>query len=270
MCLIAFAYNAHPVYRWVVAANRDEWYARPTAPLSAWGDAPHILAGRDLKGMGTWMGVSLAGRFAALTNYREPTSGTNALAPSRGELVRDFLLSTQSSHAFTSQLAVRSDQFASFNLLTDDGTELAWCGHRRGNDLIQAVLEPGHYGLSNGELDAPWPKVMRAKSALASALDEHGSNPDRLVESLLTMLADPTPAPEAALPMTGVPLAWERALSPVFIDAQQTPLAAPYGTRASTALLLTHDGFGRMVEVTHQPHAARADHAFRLRAFCGA
>jgi uncharacterized protein with NRDE domain len=270
VCLIAFAYAAHPRYRLVVAANRDEWTARPAAPLHEWQDAPGIIAGRDTQAGGTWMGVSRAGRFAALTNFREPR-GASALArparPSRGALATDFLQSHDAVNRHLANLAGEADRYEGFNLLLDDGAALAWCSNRPGG-WAERVLTPGQYGLSNGTLDAPWPKVERAKAGLARALDEHGDNPDALVEALLETLADSTRAPDDALPATGVPLEWERVLSPVYIRAETTPLAADYGTRASTALLLTHDGFGRIVEVSHAPARGRVEMAFRLQAFC--
>ena len=92
MCLILMAYRVHSDYELLVAANRDEFYDRPTAPLAFWDDHPALLAGRDLQEGGAWMGLSGAGRFAALTNYRDPSTQRSD-ARSRGLLVSGFLTS---------------------------------------------------------------------------------------------------------------------------------------------------------------------------------
>ncbi|MCU0806764.1 MAG: NRDE family protein [Candidatus Contendobacter sp.] len=237
MCLILVAYRAHPDYELLVAANRDEFHDRPTAPLAFWEDSPHVLAGRDLKEGGTWMGITRAGCFAALTNYRDPRS-VQPNAPSRGHLVSDYLQGDEPALGYLDRLTPRAAAYNGFNLLLGDETGLYYYSNRAAG--VQA-LPPGLYGLSNHLLDTPWPKLERGRSALQQALD-HGSEPTP--DALLRLLADRTPAPDAELPDTGVPLEWERWLSPIFI-------AAPgYGTRSSTALVADSGGCARMVEMT--------------------
>jgi uncharacterized protein with NRDE domain len=237
MCLILIAYRTHPRYDLLVAANRDEFHDRPTAPLAFWDDSPQVLAGRDLKEGGTWLGITRAGRFAALTNYRDP-SRVLPNAPSRGRLVSDYLQGAESAHHYLDRLMARADGYNGFNLLLGDAEGLYYCSNRAGG--VRA-LPPGLYGLSNHLLDTPWPKLERGRRALGRLLD-HGSDPTP--EALLDMLADRTPAPDAELPHTGVPLEWERWLSPIFIDAPG------YGTRSSTVLLADGGGRARMVETT--------------------
>ena len=237
MCLILLAHRAHPLYRLVVAANRDEFYARPTAPAAFWTDAPHVLAGRDLQGGGTWMGVTRAGRFAAVTNYRE-VAPPPPDAPSRGELPGGFLRGDQAPEAYLRSLEVRAGAYAGFNLLVGDGEALGYLSNRGG---VARMLAPGVYGVSNALLDTPWPKVERGKAGLREVLAEGGEiDPD----ALLRLLAESEPAPDALLPDTGVGRERERVLSSLFI-------ASPgYGTRASTVLLVRHDGRARFVERT--------------------
>ena len=237
MCLILLAWRAHPRYPLVVAANRDEFFARPTAAADFWPDAPQVLAGRDLQGGGTWLGVTRSGRFAALTNYRDPAL-VKAEAPSRGELVSGFLCGREAPDDFRRRIESVAAAYNGFNLLFGTGRSLHYfsnCGDGGGE------LGSGIYGLSNHLLDTPWPKLERGRSALQQALD-HGSEPTP--DALLRLLADRTPAPDAELPDTGVPLEWERWLSPIFI-------AAPgYGTRSSTALVADSGGCAHMVEMT--------------------
>ena len=237
MCLILLAYRVHPDYELVVAANRDEFYDRPTAPLAFWDDHPALLAGRDLQEGGAWMGLSSAGRFAALTNYREPDR-VRPDAPSRGHLVRDYLCGAPSALVYLDRLRTHSADYNGFNLLLGDETGLYYASNRAAGSQR---LTPGVYGLSNHLLDTPWPKVERGRRALRQVLEQPAEG---IVESLLELLTDRTPAPDAELPRTGVPLEWERWLSPMFI-------AAPgYGTRSSTVLMISATGRARMVEMT--------------------
>ena len=237
MCLIIIAYRAHPTYELLVAANRDEFHDRPTAPLAFWGDSPQVLAGRDLKEGGAWMGITCAGRFAALTNYRDP--GHVLLnAPSRGHLVSDYLQGVESARDYLDRLTSCAAAYNGFNLLLGDETGLYYYSNRAGE--VRA-LTPGLYGLSNHLLDTPWPKLERGRRTLRQVLDHEF---DPTPEAFLHLLADRTPAPDAELPNTGVPLEWERWLSPVFIDAPG------YGTRSSTVLMVDNGGRARMVERT--------------------
>jgi len=229
MCLILLAWRAHPRCPLIVAANRDERYARPAAPAAWWDDAPEVFAGRDLEGGGTWMGVSRAGRFAAITNYRDPGRHRPG-APSRGALVADFLRGEgASAAAYAAGVGARGARFNGFCLLVADAAELWYVSNREAGPRL---LAGGVYGLSNHLLDTPWPKVERGKHALAREADRARPSAERLFE----VLADRAEAPAERLPDTGVGRARERALSPLFI---RTP---EYGTRCSTVLVIDREG----------------------------
>jgi uncharacterized protein with NRDE domain len=226
MCLILVAWRAHPDYPLILAANRDEFYARPTQPAHWWRE-PQILAGRDLQAGGSWLGVGIDGRFAALTNYRDPTRVLSA-APSRGALVPETLASSVPLEQWLTHLQTTAAHYNGFNLLFSDGEHLAVFESvaQRGR-----VLGPGVYGLSNHLLDTPWPKVSHAKSALAVALTQL---PDE--SALLELLRDQRQADDAQLPRTGIDLQWERELSSAFVRA------GDYGTRCSTIVLMSATG----------------------------
>jgi len=227
MCLIVVAWQAHPDYPLVVAANRDEFLARPAVPAHWWCDAPRLLAGRDLEAGGTWLGVTRDGRFAALTNYRDPSQRRPG-APSRGALVREALAGTDDAIATLQAIAHVSGDYAGFNLLVGDGTRLAI--HESTTGAVRE-LEPGVYGLSNHLLDTPWPKVRRARERFTAALAQLPGD-----DALLALLRDDSPAPDHHLPATGVSPEWERWLSSAFIRAPG------YGTRCSTVLSVRRDG----------------------------
>ena len=231
MCLIAFAWNAHPEYRLIVAANRDEWHDRPAEPAAWWNDHPQILAGRDLKAGGTWMGVTRSGRFAAVTNFRDP-GDKRSTARSRGELVTSFLLGDETPAAFLAATKLHTFDYNGFNLVVGDGTSLAYFGSREGTIKI---LEPDIYALSNHTLNEPWPKVMMAKSALGAALHREMSEDARQM-AIYAILSNDAVALDESLPNTGVGIEWERVLSPALI------VTARYGTRASTILSVTNGG----------------------------
>lgn len=236
MCLIVFAWRPGTARPLIVAANRDEFHARPTQALAAWADAPGVYAGRDLEAGGTWLGVGPQGRFAALTNIRDPRQ---ALGPrSRGELVAAFLQGELGVEAYLDLVASRSGQYSGFNLLVGDAGQL---GYLHAREATPRLLEPGVYGLSNAGLDTPWPKLVKARSGLLKLLES--AEP----EQLLRLLADGEPAADSELPETGVGLATERLLSSVFIASQN------YGTRASTVLIVDDQGRRRMVERSFGP-----------------
>ncbi|HRQ57985.1 MAG TPA: NRDE family protein [Azoarcus taiwanensis] len=253
MCLIVLAWQVHPDYRLVVAANRDEFRERPASPAHWWTDAPHILAGRDLEAGGTWMGLTRQGRFAALTNYRDP-SGHRPGAPSRGTLVRDCLSGSADTESTLNALAGVSGQYVGFNLFVSDGRTLGI--HESTTGAVRR-LEPGIYGLSNHVLNTDWPKLRRARSQFAEALK---TLPEP--EPMLRLLRDTTPAADHELPSTGVSLEWERLLSPVFVST------ADYGTRCSSLITIGHDGNTRFSEWTWNAEGeveSQVEHRFTRR-----
>ncbi|WP_295993970.1 NRDE family protein [Rugamonas sp.] len=233
MCLIVFAWQVIPGIPLIAAANRDEFYARATAPASAWPEHPHIYAGRDLKAGGSWMGIrqgddgAASARFAAITNIRAPAEHRDD-APSRGHLVADYLAGGMSAQDYVETLRAGGDAYNGYNLVLGDRDTLIWYSNKGQHDPRNGQpLTPGIYGLSNALLDAPWPKVLKTKAQFASLLCL-GAPEDAYFE----MLADTTPAPDQRLPDTGVPLDLERVLSAVRIE---TP---GYGTRTSTVVKL--------------------------------
>jgi len=237
MCLIVFAWRpGHPVPL-VLAANRDEFYARPSQPLGQWPDAEGVWAGRDLEAGGTWLGLGSGGRFAALTNIRDP--GQPAGRRSRGDLVARFLTSSVGIDDYLDDVGSRAGEYSGFNLLLGAAGRLCYFNQR---DRVAVDLSTGVYGLSNAGLDTPWPKLLKARAALAERLN------DPQPEQLLEILKDSARAADAELPDTGVGLATESLLSSVFI-------ASPtYGTRASTALIVRADGSRRIVERSFGPY----------------
>lgn len=243
MCLILLALGAHPDYRLVLAANRDEFYDRPTAPAAPWADAPEVIAGRDLRAGGTWLGVTRCGRWAAITNHRDGPD-TLARPPSRGALVGDYLRGAAAPDAYAAELTRSMHEYAGFNLLIGDAASAWWISNRAPD--LAGPIEPGIHGLSNALLDTPWPKVVRGRSEMEMLLasDRH---PDP--ERLLKLLLDRTYAADHALPETGVGRDLERALSASFIA---TP---DYGTRSSTAILIHRGGRIELVERTHVPRS---------------
>ena len=226
MCLILVAWRAHPDYPLVVAANRDEFHQRAAEPANWWSQ-PHILAGRDLSAGGTWLGVTRDGRFAALTNYRDPNRYKDG-APSRGAIVPATLDRPMPAVQRLTQLQRDGAAYNGFNLIFNDGEQLAVYESVAGRGRL---LSPGVYGLSNHLLDTPWPKVMTAKAALGSALT---GLPDQ--QALLRLLRDERQAEAAQLPRTGVSQDWEQLLSSAFIRS------ADYGTRCSTVVLMDRQG----------------------------
>jgi uncharacterized protein with NRDE domain len=228
MCLIAFAWRAHPRSRLIVAANRDEYFGRPAAPAGFWDDHPNVLAGRDLEAGGTWLGVTLDGRFAALTNYRNPADRKTG-APSRGALVSDFLTGRTAPEEYARQVEGRAKDYNGFSLLVADAQSMFFFSNRGGPARRVA---PGVHGLSNHLLDTPWPKVERAKAKLAALLDRPFDS-----EAAFRLLDDTERVPGGELPSTGVSLELEERLSAIRILA-----VGGYGTRCSTVLSLGEGG----------------------------
>jgi len=236
MCLVVVGWHSHPDYPLVVAANRDEFYRRPSAAAARWHEAGRIIAGRDLEAGGTWLGITDGGRFAAVTNVREP--GAVPGPRSRGDLTREFLAGSETPASYLAR--VRGADFSGFNLLLADRDQLCYGSNRNGPPQ---VLEPGIYGLSNHLLDSPWPKLLTARRNFAAALPQL---PD--TSPLFALLADDEIVPDDALPRTGVSLEWERRLSAIFVRS------ADYGTRASTVVTRSLAGAIRLEERSFGPH----------------
>jgi uncharacterized protein with NRDE domain len=235
MCIVLAAYDCHPKYLLILAANRDEYYDRPAAQAGFWEERPDVLAGRDLQSLGTWLGITRRGRFAVLTNYRDPSSQKENTR-SRGLLVRDFLCSLEEAGGYLEALHKSRGQYNGFNLLLLDGKQVWYYGSRTGR---AGKVVPGIHGLSNHLLNTPWPKVVRGKEGLRGIAGEGG---EVAVESLFSLLADRRQAEDGELPHTGVSLECERMLSPIFIQSEI------YGTRASTVILIDRRGRVRFYE----------------------
>jgi uncharacterized protein with NRDE domain len=228
MCLILIAYQSHPSYPLVVVANRDEFYQRPTRDAAFWPEDEQLLAGKDLEGGGTWLGVHRGGRFAAITNHRSPGDPPPA-ARSRGQIPLDFLRGDRDAAEYATDLLQTGETYAGFNLLLHDDTGLYYCSN------ISGKLQPlaaGIYGLSNAQLDTPWPKVEQGRSNISELLSR-----DRLdLEELAGTLANRQYPDDELLPDTGVGLEAERWLAAQFIHSDT------YGTRATTCMTLNNNG----------------------------
>jgi uncharacterized protein with NRDE domain len=251
MCLALLALDAHPRYSLVIAANRDEYHARPTAPAAWWDEG--WLAGRDLKAGGTWLGVTRDGRFALLTNIRDPSSHDPA-APSRGSLVPAVLSDASGIAASLERVRHAGARHNGYNLLAGTQGGAVWMSNRSPE---AKALERGIYGLSNALLDSPWPKLMRTKAALAQWLARGEADP----EPLFTALADRAFAADTELPSTGVAREWEKRLSAPFIVSET------YGTRSSTVLTIDRDGAAFFVERSFDAsgaHTGQVEHRFDI------
>lgn len=240
MCIILLAHRAHPEYPLIVAANRDEFYERPTAQAHFWGDEAGTLAGLDLERGGTWLGVTLKGRIAAVTNYREPGRKIED-ALSRGLLVSGFLQGDEEPVRYLSNLSATASSYNGFNLIVGTAERLCYFSNRgAGPQEISA----GVHGLSNHLLNTAWPKVERGQQALAELLKQEEP---LSIEAVFGILADDARAQDEALPETGVGLELERVLSPLFIKS------TVYGTRSSTVVLFNRLGEVTFVERTYTP-----------------
>jgi uncharacterized protein with NRDE domain len=240
MCLILFAWRAHPEYPLVFAGNRDEAYDRPSTTADFWSDAPGIYGGRDLEKGGTWLGLALSGRFAAVTNYRDGPPRRPADL-SRGDLAAAFLRGAGTPDDYLRSVAPNGDRYGGYSLLVGNLDRLYYLSNR-GPGL--AEVAPGTHGLSNHLLDTPWPKIKLGKERLTTLLD---ASETKLIEGLFGALADRMPAADADLPDSGVGLQRERELSPAFIASER------YGTRASTVVLIDRGNEVTFVERAFGP-----------------
>lgn len=254
MCIILFAHKAHPDYPLILAANRDEAYDRPAAPAAFWNDHPQVCGGRDLDKGGTWLGLTRAGRIAAVTNFRDGLP-KNPAARSRGELVSAFLTGNSDASAYLGRVKSQGEQYNDFILIAGGLDALYWLSNR--GPGVERIL-PGVHGLSNHLLNTPWPKITRSKRAVEALL---GTGETALVAGLFEVLADRSEAPDHELPDTGIGLARERQLSAVFISGER------YGTRASTVVLVDKEGgvlFSERSFGTGATALGEVTHRFRL------
>jgi uncharacterized protein with NRDE domain len=230
MCLITFAYHKHPKYKLILLANRDEFYSRATRKLKFWDTDgyPDILAGKDLEAGGTWMGISKSGRWAALTNYRDPEwKLENPI--SRGKLVLNFLTSSNSIEQYVQVLNNEADKYLGYNILIGNPDQIIYFSNY---DKSPKTIKEGLFGMSNALLDTPWPKLNKAKMLLKESVTKEYIDK----EHLFSLLHDDTEAPDNQLPNTGIPYKWEKAISPLFIKTNT------YGTRSSSILLIDYLG----------------------------
>ena len=234
MCLIVFANNVHPKYKLIFAANRDEFYNRPSEQAEFWKEYPDLLAGKDLQAGGTWMGITKQGKFAAITNFRDLKNHTND-APSRGNLTLDFLINDDSPGEYYNKLKPALNDFNGFNLLLGNVDELFYFSNK--TEGLQK-LQTGIHGISNAILNTPWPKVERSKRHLESLIQQEDIN----VWEVIAILKDTSIAKDEELPDTGVGLDLERMLSPVFIKSEK------YGTRCSSVVMVDKENNVKFVE----------------------
>jgi uncharacterized protein with NRDE domain len=234
MCLIVFANNVHPKYKLIFAANRDEFYNRPSEQADYWAEYPDLLAGKDLQAGGTWMGITKQGRFAAITNFRDLKNHRND-APSRGNLTLDFLVNDITPEEYYNKLKSTLINYNGFNLILGDVDELFYFSNK--TEGLQK-LERGIHGISNAVLDTPWPKVEKSKRHLQSLIQQEDIN----AWEVIAILKDTSIAKDEELPDTGVGLDLERMLSPVFIKSEK------YGTRCSSVVMVDSDNNVKFVE----------------------
>jgi len=234
MCLIVFANNVNPKYKLIFAANRDEFYNRPSEQADYWTEHPDLLAGKDLQAGGTWMGITKQGKFAAITNFRD-LKNQRTDAPSRGNLTLDFLTSDISPDEYFNKLKPTLNNFNGFNLLLGSVDELFYFSNK--TEGLQK-LEVGIHGISNALLDTPWPKVERSKRHLQSLIQQEDIN----AWEVIAILKDSLIAKDEELPDTGAGLDLERMLSPVFIKSEK------YGTRCSSVVMVDSDNNVKFVE----------------------
>jgi uncharacterized protein with NRDE domain len=236
MCLAVIAWNAHPRYRLVVAANRDEFYERPAAAAAAWPEAPQLFAGRDMQAGGAWFGVDRQRRFGLVTNFRD-LARPHPSAPSRGKFIPDFLIGAESAEDFLRRVEVDAPAYAGFSLLLADASGLWYASNRA--EQFARPLPAGIYGLSNHLLDTPWPKLLRVRAGLGDWLGRMDA-PDPAtaadIDTLFTLLADRRQSATAAELHSELPPEWAAALSSPFVNH------GGYGTRCSTLLLITDSG----------------------------
>ncbi|SES26117.1 NRDE family protein [Psychrobacillus sp. OK032] len=252
MCLINFQFHDHPNYKLIVVANRDEFYDRKTEPARFWEDAPNLLAGRDLVGLGTWLGITKEGKFAALTNYRNPLEvGVGKI--SRGEIVQKYLVGSLSSEEYLKSLDRDKEKYNGFNLILGNPEKLHYYNNIEG-EITE--IDPGTHGLSNKFLNTEWPKVIKGREGLKA----YSSSKKELdLEGLFAIMKDAEVAMDDNLPNTGVGIELERNLSPLFIKIPN------YGTRCSTIVLIDHTNQVMFAERTYLNGEFSSDKRFSFK-----
>ncbi|HNP18275.1 MAG TPA: NRDE family protein [Fulvivirga sp.] len=249
MCLILLGYKVHPTYKLIIAANRDEFYGRPTKPLDFWEEDRSILAGKDLEAGGTWLGLTTAGKISLLTNYRD-LKNIKPNAPSRGHLVSDYLKKGIDASQYLENVAQKGNNYNGFNIICGDVDELQYYGnYQKGVHKIKA----GVHGLSNALFNTPWPKVIKGKEKVEKVI----ANNEITAEHLFATLYDDLKAPDNQLPDTGVGYEKEAMLSPMFIKSEN------YGSRCSTVILVDNDNNVHCSERTYNPH----DYSYETKSF---
>lgn len=249
MCLILFQIDQHPRYKFILAANRDEEFARPTMAAHFWPEYPALLAGKDLLANGTWLGITKQGKFAAITNDYTGTMPKLPTGVSRGKLVLDYLIGNENPLTYMQQIQSNRAQYSGFNLIAGSIAQLY---HYNNSSNEITSIDAGIHGISNATLDTPWPKVTQTKAALSSldtpaVIDE---------EALFRIMADKTPAPDQQLPDLPLPIEQKRAVSANFIETPN------FGTRSTTLLLVDHDDQVTFAERTYQANGRTSDARF--------
>jgi len=242
MCLVVFANNVHRDYKFIFAANRDEFYDRPTEQAEFWFYHPDLLAGKDEQAAGTWLGITRQGRFAAITNFRDLKNHSND-ALSRGKLTMDFLVNDIEPEEYYNRLKFELSSYNGFNLILGNIDELYYFSNK--TDGFKK-LEPEIYGLSNALLNTPWPKVEKSKLYLKKLIEQQEVHP----WEVLNIISDTAFAKDEDLPDTGVGLELERMLSPVFTKSEK------YGTRCSTVVMVDKDNNAKFVEKSYFANAS--------------
>lgn len=255
MCLILFSWQTHPRYPLVVAANRDEFHSRPATAAAYWKESPQLLAGRDLQAGGTWLGITRQGRFAAITNYREPQTEKPPLEHSRGHLVRDFLLDKAMPADYANKLCEQGNKYRGFNVLLGNPGELHYVSNRKEETV---VVNAGSHGLSNHLLDTDWPKVHAGRARLDALLEGEQVDPEALLELLAAR----------NVVAGSEPPGFELSLAPELTTRMMFLVSPEYGTRSSTVLLVERDGGVTFVERQFDPAGMTSgtrSYKFRIR-----
>ncbi|XP_061528960.1 transport and Golgi organization protein 2 homolog [Phycodurus eques] len=246
MCIIFIKFDPRPAktaYRLILAANRDEFYNRPSKAADFWGTNSDILSGLDLefgKEGGSWLGINKNGKLAAITNYLE--GRPNPDAQGRGFLVSNYLVDKDlDCYSYLKKVSTESHLYNGFNLLTAEfkakQDHVCYYGNRGSTEPMR--LKAGIYSLSNSLLDTPWKKLLRGKRHFTNIVNNQSLSCDGLVQELLGVLNNeelnsPDPAQESQ--GNGCCKSMIQAVSAVCVRAPD------YGTRTNTIILIDAEG----------------------------